>query len=66
MAQSEPHTKKCMTHGLKDREVVRCNGKKARSGTGGQSTVLPCGGTTSAGSRKKEELQGLDAVRGDC
>lgn len=66
MAQSEAHTKKCMTHVLKDREAVRGNGKKARSGTQGQSAILPCAGTTSAESLKKTDLRRLDALRNDC
>lgn len=39
MAPSELHTKKRMTAVLRDREVVRCNGKKARVGTQGQRTI---------------------------
>ena len=65
MAQSELHTEKCMSHILRDREVVRCNDKKARSGTQGQSAILPFSGTASAESHKKKDLQGLDALRND-
>lgn len=39
MAQPESHTEKCMTHVGREREVVRRNCKKARSGTQGYSAI---------------------------
>ena len=66
MAQSESHTQECMTDVLRDGELVRGNCQKARSGTQGQSAILPFSGTASAESQKAPDLQGLDALGNNC
>lgn len=67
MAQSELHTKKCMTHILRDREVVReVMVKRQGQALKGKGLFCCSVGTASAESRKKKDLQGLDAHRSNC